>query len=383
MRIVFSGNTSWGMYNFRIALMVAFKNIGFDVWVVAPEDEYTSKFAEIGINFKPVKKLKRSGTNPIADIVLLREYIGIYKQIKPDFVFHYTIKPNIYGSFACKICNIRSISVTTGLGNAFSNSRFLFIFAKLLYKFSSSYASEVWFLNASDLNIFVENKILKLDKTYLLKGEGIDLELFRPTKAQFEDKPITFTLISRMLYDKGVEVFVKATNLLRAKGYNFSSILLGQIDTDNPEGISLSTIKEWQAAGMIEYMGSTSDVKPYIGDADCIVLPSYYKEGIPRILMEAAAMEKPIITTNNIGCIETVDNGINGFLCEMKDEQDLADKMELFLKLTAEQRQELGKAGREKMEKEFDYKIIIEIYLNKLNHYLNRSFAYKKESFQP
>lgn len=371
MRIVFSGNTSWGMYNFRINVMRTFAQLGFDVWVVAPVDEYTDKLLAAGLSFKGVKHLKRSGMNPVLDLILLKEYIGIYKELKPDFIFHYTIKPNIYGTFACKVCKVPCISITTGLGNAFSKNKLLFYFAKNLYKYSSVYASEIWFLNSNDLEVFVKNKIISKKKSFLLAGEGVDLETFKPSRSLPANQPVTYALISRMLYDKGVEVFVDATKILQKKGYNFVSLLIGQIDPGNPAAIELQTINKWQDAGIIKYLGSTTDVKPFIESSDCIVLPSFYKEGIPRILMEAAGMERPIITTRNPGCLETVDDGINGYLCEMNDTEDLALKMEKFIHLSSKEKVNLGKAGRKKMEAQFDQKVIISIYLKKLKQYLD------------
>jgi len=369
MLIVFSGNTSWSMYNFRLGLIKQFIHLGYEVCIVAPEDEYTEKIREAGIRIIVVKKLKRSGNNPIQDFNLFLEYIKIYKALQPAFIFHYTIKPNIYGTLAAKICNIKSISITTGLGNAFSTKGTIFYFAKYLYKISSVYALEVWFLNSSDKSVFIDNKIIPEHKSFILPGEGVDTSLFMPALHHPKNETTAFLQVSRMLYDKGIGEFVAASKLLVKKGYKLSSSILGKFDNDNPEAISLEIIAKWQHDGIVKYLGSTKDVKPFIENVDAIVLPSY-SEGVPRILLEAASMEKPIITTRIPGCVEVVEDGVNGYLCETKNVKDLAAQMEKLILLTIEERRRMGMAGRRKMQATFDEKIIIAIYKEKCDQYI-------------
>ena len=369
MLVVFSGNTSWGMYNFRVGLIKKFKAFGYEVCVVAPQDEYSERFEMEGIRFYPVKCLKRFSINPIHDFLLYREYIKIYQSLQPAFIFHYTIKPNIYGTLAARFCNIKCISITTGLGNAFSRKGVLFYLAKFLYKLSSLFALEVWFLNAGDRKMFIKNNIIPGYKSFVLPGEGIDTSLFTPSSIIPEKGVTTFLLFSRMQYDKGIQIFAEASRALLEKGYAVSSILLGQIEENNPEAIPRETIEQWQGEGIVKYLGTTTDVKIYIETADVVVLPTYYREGIPKVLLEAACMAKPIITTRTNGCVEVVDDGINGYLCEIKNADDLAAKMEKFIQLPAAKKYQMGIAGRKKMEMEFDEKIIIEIYKHKLEQY--------------
>ena len=369
MLIIFSGNTSWSMYNFRLGLMKKFIQFGYDVCVVAPEDNFTNKIIDEGIKVVTVKKLKRSGNNPLQDFSLYWEYIGIYKKLQPDFIFHYTIKPNIYGTLAARFCKIKSISIITGLGNAFSSNGILFRIAKLLYKLSLAYPVEIWFLNSSDKSIFISNGIIMADKGFILPGEGVDTTVFSPALHHPENTITTFLLVSRMLYDKGIEEFVEASKLLLKKRYALTSLLLGQIDYDNPEVIALEVLEKWQQEGIVQYLGSTNDVKAYIENVDVIVLPSY-REGIPRILLEAAAMEKPIITTRIPGCVEVVEDGVNGYLCEIKNVEDLANQMEKLILLPIEEREKMGVAGRKKVLADFDEKIIIDIYRQKCDQYV-------------
>ena len=369
MLIVFSGNTSWSMYNFRLGVMKHFLNSGYKVCVVAPEDKYTAQIKAAGIEFIPVKNLKRSGNNPLKDLVLFFEYLKIYKFLKPDFIFHYTIKPNIYGALAAKISNIKNISITTGLGYAFSNKGLLYYFVKYLYKLSLSYPLEVWFLNNDDRIIFIKNKIVTAGKSYLLPGEGIDTNFFKPPAIYFESEVTTFILISRMLYDKGIKEYIDAIELLKEKGYSISCLLLGQIDNENPEAIAIETIIGWQNKGFITYLGQTTNVISYIAKTHAVVLPSY-REGVPRVLLEAASMGIPIITTRIPGCSDVVEDSINGFLCTVKNSIDLAEKMEKFILLSNKERIKMGIAGIKKMQENFEEKIIIDIYKKKCEQYL-------------
>lgn len=352
-----------------MGLMKNFRALGYEVCVVAPEDEYTQKLTTEGIQFIPVKHLNRFSTNPFHDIRLCLEYIKIYKSLQPAFIFHYTIKPNIYGTLAAGFCKIRSISITTGLGNAFSKKGAIFYVVKYLYKLSSRFASEVWFLNTKDRDTFQENNIIAVKKSFILPGEGVNTALFIPVPPYPENLATCFLVVSRMQYDKGIKIFVEACRLLKTKGLAISAFLLGEVSTKNPEAISLDVINAWQKEGIITYLGNTTDVKTYIQNMNAVVLPSYYKEGIPRVLLEAACMEKPIITTRNPGCSEVVDDGITGYLCEMKSVIDLANKMEKFIHLPIAEKRKMGIAGRKKMEETFDERIIINIYKGKFEQY--------------
>lgn len=372
MRIVFSGNTSWSMYNFRLGVMKKFLSLGYEVYTVAPWDNFTEKIEQEGIRVVTIKNLKRSETNPIREFKLLREYISVYKALQPDIIFHFTIKPNIYGTLAARYCNIACISVTTGLGNAFSKKGVIFLAAKYLYKISSSYSKETWFLNENDRDLFVKSNVLPLSKTFILPGEGVDTSRFPATQYPLKEEPVEFLLIARMLYDKGVGYFVEASKILKAKGYNISSVLVGDIDKDNPQNIGADQLAKWDAEGAVSYKGGTQNVKPFIENSHCMVLPSFYKEGLPRILLEAACMERPIITAVNPGCVDILDDGVNGFLCQPRDAADLADKMEKFIKLSYLEKINMGKAGRKKVLLKFDENIIIDIYLQKFTQYAGK-----------
>ncbi len=216
----------------------------------------------------------------------------------------------------------------------------------------------------------MKEKLIDENKCDILPGSGVDINKFKPLKIEKNDKSFRFLLISRMLWDKGVGEYIEAVKIIKRKYKNVEFCLLGAIGVSNPNAIDKKVIRRWEKEKIIKYLGTTDNVVNEIAKADCIVLPSYYREGVPRTLLEAAAMEKPIITTDNVGCREVVDDGINGFLCRVKDSKDLAEKMEKMLNLSEEKRIKMGKAGREKIIKEFDERIVINKYLKTIEKLL-------------
>ena len=363
--IVLVGNTSWSMYNFRSGLIKGLIDKNYKVTVISPKDNNNELMVmELGASFVDIN-ISAKGTNPFIDVLLIFKIKSILDAIKPDFVFFYTIKPNIYGSFAAQMLKIPHIAVITGLGYTFIKENIVSKIARVLYKLAFTKANEVWFLNKDDLKVFNRYNLI-YDKGFILKGEGINLSKFKPTLNQSND--ISFLLIARMLWDKGIGEFVEASKILKTKYPLVKFNLLGFIGVDNPSAISKEQINEWQEDGLVNYLGSTSDVVPFIQDASCIVLPSY-REGIPITLLEASSMTKPIVTTNSIGCKDTIDDGLTGFLCEPKNFQSLANAMEKIILLSPLERQKMGEAGRRKMENEFDEKLIVQHYLDTLKKY--------------
>jgi glycosyltransferase involved in cell wall biosynthesis len=281
----------------------------------------------------------------------------------------YTIKPNIYGSLASSICSIPFINNVSGLGAVFIQDGWLRKFVSGLYKLAFRNSNRVFFQNRDDLGLFLQSRLVKKELTDVLPGSGINLQHFTPDDSNVRKSlstPFRFLLIARMLKDKGVVEFVNAALLLKELGFKAEFCLLGFLDVQNPAAISSEQMKEWTDQGFVKYLGVSDDVREHIASADCIVLPSY-REGTPRTLLEAAAMGKPIITTNVVGCKEVVVHGVNGFLCEVKNAQDLALKMKEMLLLSEDQRRLMGENGRLKMEKEFDENIVIQKYLQAID----------------
>ena len=368
-KVLFVGNSAWSMYNFRIDTFLYLSNY-FEVIVLAPIDEYSKKITENNIQFVEIHTIKNKSTNPFNDIQLYFELKKIYTKLSPALIIHYTIKPNIYGTLAANSVKIPCIAITTGLGYAFTHQNIISKIIIQLYQFSLKKAKEVWFLNTDDFNTFVNKKIIDYNKAFLLYGEGINVAKYLPLENEKKTKKTIFLLSARMLFDKGVKDFIDAATILHNKGFSIEAQLLGFLDAENPKGIDKKTMDEWTNVAYIQYLGSTTNVMPFIAAADCVVLPSFYREGIPRILMEAASMSKPIITTNNVGCREVVDDTINGFLCEMKNPIDLANKMEKFILLSDAEKINMGLAGRQKMIQLFDINIVNNTYLKKINQWL-------------
>lgn len=368
MKILFSGNTAWSMYNFRRFIFKYFIQKGYQVIVLTPKDEkYQKELQTIGCTCISIS-IKAKGKNPINDIITYLQFYRILKKEKPDFCFFYTIKPNIYGSMAAGKLNIPHIPVTTGLGYVFLHNNWISKIAKNLYKKAFKKASEIWFLNQEDIQTFQREELVKNKKLFLLHGEGISTQNFEvhlPSNKNLEN--IIFLLSARMLWDKGIKDFVEAARIIKPQYPNTRFQLLGFVDNKNPRTIPLKQIQEWEKLGYIEYLGATNDVRPYIYSSTCVVLPSYYREGVPFSLLEGAACGKPLITTNNIGCKDVVENEKNGFLCKVKDPHDLASCMEKIIRMSPLKLDEMGLYGRKKVEKEYDINLIIKEYSKRIN----------------
>ena len=361
MKIAIVLNTSWNIYNFRMNFISSLQAHGHEVHTVAPLDDYTHFLTEAGCIHHPVKMDSR-GANPIKDTALIIELWSIYRKMRPDIILHYTIKPNVYGSLAAGMLGIPTINNVCGLGTVFLKDNLVSAIAIFLYRVSFRYASKVFFQNPDDLSLFLNKKLVASEKTDLIPGSGIDLKKYGPV-AFTRNKSFTFLLISRLITDKGVLEYIKAVKQLRAEGLNARFQILGSKDPKHKRGIKLKTIDEWIHSGTIEYLGTTNDVRKFIHQADCIVLPSY-REGTPRTLLEAASSSKPIVATDVPGCHQVVRDQFNGLLCQLKNPEDLAQKMSTMAKLDDATIKKFGENGRQKMEEEFDEKVVINKYIS-------------------
>ncbi len=367
-KILIGLNTAWNLLNFRAGLIGGLISSGYEVVAVAPIDEYVVKLELLGCRFVHLE-MDNQGKHPIWDLLLLWRFFRLLKTEKPDLCLFYTVKPNVYGSLASRLCGIPFINNVSGLGAVFIQGGWLRRIVSTLYKLAFKNSNRVFFQNRDDLGLFLENKLVNVELTDVLPGSGINLHRFTPTddadRKSF-NSAFRFLLIARMLKDKGVVEFVNAAQLLKESGVKAEFCLLGFLDVQNPAAISSEQMKEWTDQGFVKYLGVSDDVREHIASADCIVLPSY-REGTPRTLLEAAAMGKPIITSNVVGCKEVVEHGVNGFLCEVKNTQDLALRMKELLLLSDDQRRLMGENGRLKMEKEFDEIIVIQKYLQAID----------------
>jgi glycosyltransferase involved in cell wall biosynthesis len=363
-KILIVANTTWNIFNFRLNLIEKLLHEGYEVGVIAPVDEYI----EYRERYPQVKHygliyLNRNSKNPFMDILLTLELIRKYKRLKPDLIIHFTNKPNIYGAFAAKIANSKSIAIVTGLGYAFIHNGLVQKITTLLYKLSANFHEKIIFENIEDKELFIQLGIIDNSKAATVKGCGVNTAFFQPIlNNKIEPKKIIFTFIGRLLYDKGIREFVAAAKILKSLNTNTEFWIVGELDTQNPATINKDDLLSWIDDEIIVYHGFLRDVRPSIAKSDCIVLPSY-REGNPRTITEGMAMGKAVIATNIGGCRENIEEGINGYLVDVKDSQALMEAMLKFTNLTTEQKIAFGEAGRKKALLEFDDALIAnEIY---------------------
>lgn len=366
MKILFVANYMWDIYIFRAGVIRALVSDGHEVVVVAPDDgRIDMKRAIPGVKSISINLNKR-GINPIEDLKLTLELYKLYRKENPDIIFHYTIKPNIYGTLAAKMVGKKSVAILTGLGYSFVKGGVIAKIAVGLYKFSLKFSKEIWVLNSDDKETLINSGIGDSKKIFILPGEGTDCERFKPMPMDRKDERIVFLMVARAFFDKGFREYEEAARILKKEyGEKVEFQFLGALGGEAVSGVTKEHMDKLVAEGVINYLGTVNKPELVIKEADCIVLPSY-REGISKVLMEGAAMEKPIIATNVTGCKEIVENNVTGYLVKVADSEDLAQGMRKFINLSAEERKAMGVAGREKILKEFDEKIIINIYIEKI-----------------
>jgi len=373
MKIIISSNSAWNVVNFRKGVVMGLISNGFKVIVVSPEDEYVSKLCSFGCAHIRAN-IDNSGINPIKDIYLIFQYIKIFLKEKPDIVLTYTIKPNIYGSIAADIISIPIVNNISGLGTSFIRGGWLGKVVSFLYRISLKKSECVFFQNNDDKDLFLKKNLVTKNQVDILPGSGVNLEYYQPSNLNIVNRnqdEFVFLLIARLIWDKGIQEYVDAARLIKKSNLNVRFQILGFLDVDNQTAVLRSDVDLWVEEGIIEYLGDVDDVRLFIKHSDCVVLPSY-REGLPKTLLEASAMGKPIITTNVEGCREVVDDGINGYLCNVRDADDLAKKMKIILSMDYKDVVKMGLEGRKKMEIKFDEKIVIDKYMSivrQITHY--------------
>ena len=362
--IAFVSNNAWSVYNFRLDVIRWLLSNNVKVLVFAPSDDYAEKLIAQGCKFIELH-FDNKGKNHLKDYVFYKQLRKLYRQYKPDFIFHYVAKPNIYGSLAAAAEKIPSVAVITGLGYPFAKRNTLFRIVRSLYRKALRHASEVWFLNNEDAKVFITENIVSISKMKVLPGEGVNPRHFTPAESQVKKERFEFIMSTRLLKSKGIGLYADAARILKKKNYDVQFSLIGFFE-HHPDSITHDDIEKWEKEGLITYHGFADDVRPFLRQADCMVFPSFYNEGVPRCLMEAASMEIPAITSFNRGCKEVVLNNSNGYICNLNDPFDLADKMEKMLNTSPEERLRMGKNGRQLVLKKFDICKIIEEYSNTL-----------------
>ena len=366
MRVALVINTSWNIWNFRRGLVGALQAAGHEVLAIAPPDAYSERLeSELGCRYVPIR-MENKGTNPVRDLQLMGRFLAIYRRERPDVVLHFTIKPNIYGTLAARLAGVPSINNVSGLGTVFLIENLVSKVARGLYRLAFRFPHKVFFQNNDDRELFIRYGLVPAARTGLVPGSGVDLARFRPQGGvgKAADAPFTFLMVARVLYEKGIVEYFEAARLVRAAlpAGTVRLLLLGGLDEAGGVGMPRATFQQWLAEGHVEHLGTSDDVAAHLHRADCVVLPSY-REGTPKTLLEAAACGKPLVTTNVPGCRETVQDGHNGYLCQVRDAADLADKLLLVARLPPARLAALGQASRQLAEDKFDEQLVLRQYL--------------------
>lgn len=359
--ILLSVNNSWNVLNFRASLVRRLQAEGYEVAVASPPDAHAPDLAGLGVAHIPVA-IDSKGLSPLADLRLFFRYWSILRRHRPAAFLAWTIKPNIYGSLAAHFARVPVVNNVSGLGTAFIRKGPLTTLVSFLYRLAFSRSATVFFQNPDDRALFVGGGMVDGARTALLPGSGIDTDRFAPVDRPHGREPFTFLLIARLLRDKGVIEYVEAARHLRANGIVARFRILGALDAENRTAIDRETLAAWLEEGVVEHLGQAADVRPAIAAADCVVLPSY-REGMPRALLEGAALAKPLIATRVPGCVEIAREGVNALLCEARDAASLADAMRRMIALPADQRRAMGEAGRRIAVAEFADAIVTDRYL--------------------
>ena len=359
-RVLILGNSSLVVFGMRGELIERLIKEGYEVTVSYPADELGKEVnpsKEYGCTYVETS-IDRRGTNILRDTALLRSYLDLLKQVRPDVVLTYTVKCTIYGGIACRLRNIPCIANITGLGKGLAEGGIRQKILVILYKLAVRSAC-VFFQNPYDRQFFTDHKI-SCKKDGLLPGSGVNLEKYAVIPYPEDDK-IVFTYIARVMKTKGIDEFLAAAEAIKKDCPHAEFHVCGFYEDDYK-----TVMEDAENRGIVKYHGQVSDVRPYEAASHCIVLPTYHPEGVSNVLLEAAACARPIITTNRPGCADVVDDGANGYLIREKDSRDLIEKMRAFMALPWEVRRDMGLAGRTKVEKEFDRQIVVQKYLEEL-----------------
>lgn len=347
------------LYNFRKELVKKLVDDGNEVFISIPKANENSFFSDMGCKIIETP-VDRRGVNPIRDFGLILNYIKIMKKLKPDIIFSYTIKPNIYGCIASNFTKNKQVSNITGTGATFLKKNAVSIIAKILYKLSIKKSYKVFFQNSGDKDFFVANKMVR-NNYAMLPGSGVNLEQYEVYELPYEDE-INFIFIGRVMKLKGMEQYLECAKSIKENQPNTNFYIAGFIEEEKYKEI----IEDYHAKGIINYIGFQNDIKSWIKKCHCTILPSHGGEGVPNVLLESAAMGRICIASNINGSKDVIDDEVTGYLFQAGNAEDLIDKVEKFLGLDYEDKKQMGLAGRKKVEREFDRQIVIETYLKEV-----------------
>lgn len=377
-------NTCDHVVKSRLKLISALRDAGYDVTVVAPRDAATECLYARGISHRPIA-MSQYGMNPLQELASIREIRGIFRDLRPVASLHYTIKPNIFGAIAAHQAGIPVLNNIAGAGRVFSGSNpALRALVKGLYRHTLRRSHTVFFQNGDDMAAFTAARIVRGTQCVRIPGSGVDLARFRPTP--LPDGPIRFLFAGRLLREKGIAEFLNAAHCLLAEGdpYRIRFDIAGEHETGDRSFISRVVLEQLTAAPQITYHGAVAPMRidQLIRGASCVVLPSYYGEGVPRVLLEACASGRPIVTTDNVGCRDVVEPGVNGWQVPSRDAAALANAMKEYVAMSRSERAALGMAARRTVETRFDENTVIQAYLERINAVANMPTARLRETYK-
>lgn len=378
-KLLLIANTGWYLRNFRANLIQNLEACGFEVTLSSPPDADTTTTFFQKRCFKPLH-FSRSGRNPFRELLVLVEFLRLLRRSRPNLVLTWTPKPNLYASLAGRFLQIPVIPNVSGLGLVYIHDGWFARLLGRLYGFAFKGCPVVFFQNEEDRATFIAAGWVAAERTRRLPGSGVDLDHFKLLPLP-PAEPFVFLFIGRLLADKGLRELVEATRRLRRDGHRFKLQLAGFLDPGNPSGISKQELDCWVQAHEVEYLGEFEDVRQLLAAAHCVVLPSYYREGVPRSLLEAAAVGRPIITTDAPGCRDALLSEKTGFLCKVHDSHSLTDCMVRMLRCSAERLADMGRAGRAHVERSFSEELVLDAYLQQC--VLLRSGGAQIESREP
>lgn len=365
MKIVATVNAAWNLVNFRMGVLRAIMARGFEVVAVTPEDPaMRQELLRAGIRLVALP-MDSAGMSPLRDLALVAGFRRVLARERPAAMLGYTIKPNVYGSLAARSLGIPTLNNISGLGTGFMHGGALNHIVRGLYRVGLARAHTVFFQNGEDLSQFEGLGLVRPEQAVLLPGSGIDLDHFAAAPPPDPARPPRFLLVARMLWDKGIREYVEAARIVRREHPAVRFGLLGGIGVANRTAIPAHTVQEWVREGVMDYYPSVDDVRAPMADADVIVLPSY-REGTSRVLLEASALARPMITTDVPGCRDVVEHGVAGLLCQPRDVTSLAEAMRRMIGLSPAERQAMGTAARRRVERDYAEQRVIDIYLERL-----------------
>jgi len=363
--VLLTSNTSWYLYNFRKSTICSLIEAGYKPVCLAPYDDYSERLVELGAEFIDVG-MEGKSTNPFKELFVIFSIMKILKRYKPEFVFNFTIKMNIYVGLCSCLLNIPYSNNVSGLGTAFLYKGLSYSIAKLLYRLSNKFSQTIFFQNNEDMELFVEKNLADKNKVRLLPGSGVDINEFSYQRLSAGNADKIFLMIARVIADKGVREYIAAADSVKLQFPKVEFLLVGDWNISNKSAFVESEIKYWKETSVVKLLGHQDNVRSWIYKSDILVLPSY-REGMPRTVLEAASCGRPAIVTDVPGCRQSIENNVTGWLCKLKSVDDLAQKMINCIEMECSELEEYGIRARQRIEREFSDQIVIKHYLDLLD----------------